>query len=91
MLLRRELFSPHLYSFLDFGGHCADKSSGVIDTPMVRGAGMQSAPQDLTMQRTPMNRIGQPEEVAEVICWLLCERSSYVTGIVHPVDGGWTA
>jgi len=78
-------------AFSILGGHCADTSSGVIDTPMVRGAGLQSAPQDLTMQRTPMNRIGQPEEVAEVICWLLCERSSYVTGIVHPVDGGWTA
>ena len=46
---------------------------------------------DQTAQRTPMNRMGQPEEVAEVICWLLCEGSSYITGIVHPVDGGWTA
>lgn len=58
---------------------------------MVRGARLQPSSTDGLMQRTPMNRIGQPEEVAEVICWLLCERSSYVTGIVHPVDGGWTA
>lgn len=64
---------------------------GVIDTPMVRGAGSTEGSMDGAIRMTPMHRIGQPEEVAEVICWLLCERSSYVTGIVHPVDGGWTA
>jgi NAD(P)-dependent dehydrogenase (short-subunit alcohol dehydrogenase family) len=91
MLSRRELFPVHLYSFSSFGGHCADTSSGVIDTPMVRGSGSIEGSMDGAIRMTPMRRIGQPEEVAEVICWLLCERSSYVTGIVHPVDGGWTA
>lgn len=36
----------------------------------------------------PMARIGRPEEVAEVILWLLSGRSSYVTGAIVPVSGG---
>jgi NAD(P)-dependent dehydrogenase (short-subunit alcohol dehydrogenase family) len=36
----------------------------------------------------PMGRIGQPEEVAEAILWLMSPRASYVTGAVLSVDGG---
>jgi NAD(P)-dependent dehydrogenase (short-subunit alcohol dehydrogenase family) len=64
---------------------------GPIDTPMVRKASGQSGSKERFTERTLMNRFGQPEEVAEVICWLLCEGSSYVTGHVHTVDGGWIA
>jgi NAD(P)-dependent dehydrogenase (short-subunit alcohol dehydrogenase family) len=60
----------------------------VIDTPMVQG-------EHINMERAisamPMKRIGKSEEVAEVVCWLLCEGSSFVTGSVHTVDGGWLA
>jgi NAD(P)-dependent dehydrogenase (short-subunit alcohol dehydrogenase family) len=71
----------------------ADDTSGVIDTPMVRG--LDTEIKDINIERTvsvmPMNRLGKPEEVAEVVCWLLCEGSSFVTGSVHTVDGGWMA
>jgi NAD(P)-dependent dehydrogenase (short-subunit alcohol dehydrogenase family) len=38
---------------------------------------------------TPMKRIGSPEEVAEAVIWLASPRSSYVTGTLMPVDGGY--
>jgi len=42
-------------------------------------------------QRTPMNRIGKPEDLAGPVCFLLSPSASYVNGITMPVDGGWTA
>jgi meso-butanediol dehydrogenase / (S,S)-butanediol dehydrogenase / diacetyl reductase len=41
--------------------------------------------------RIPARRFGQPEEVANVIAWLLSDESSYVNGAAIPVDGGLTA
>jgi NAD(P)-dependent dehydrogenase (short-subunit alcohol dehydrogenase family) len=37
---------------------------------------------------TPLKRLGQPQEVAEVATFLASERASFVTGAVVPVDGG---
>ncbi len=42
-------------------------------------------------QRTPMNRIGKPDDLAGPVCFLLSPSASYVNGITLPVDGGWTA
>jgi len=39
----------------------------------------------------PMRRIGQPDEVAEAVLYLLSDRSAYVTGTTLSVDGGMTA
>jgi len=36
-----------------------------------------------------MGREGKPSEVAELISWLLCDGSSYMTGTVQSIDGGW--
>jgi NAD(P)-dependent dehydrogenase (short-subunit alcohol dehydrogenase family) len=43
------------------------------------------------LEKAAMNRGGQPEEVAEVAAFLASDRASYVTGVVIPVDGGWSA
>lgn len=39
----------------------------------------------------PMQRVGNPNEVANAICWLLAQESSFVTGHVLNVDGGFQA
>jgi NAD(P)-dependent dehydrogenase (short-subunit alcohol dehydrogenase family) len=41
--------------------------------------------------QTPMRRMGQPGEIAEMVVWLCSERASYVTGVAYNVDGGWMA
>ncbi|MGE4306799.1 MAG: SDR family NAD(P)-dependent oxidoreductase [Novosphingobium sp.] len=39
----------------------------------------------------PMKRIGQPQEVAEAVVWLMSSRAAYVTGATLSVDGGMSA
>jgi NAD(P)-dependent dehydrogenase (short-subunit alcohol dehydrogenase family) len=46
---------------------------------------------DRLERRTPMGRIGTPQDVANAAAFLLSDLSAYVTGINLPVDGGWLA
>jgi len=43
------------------------------------------------VDHTPMRRIGAPEDLLGTLIWLLSPASSFVTGIVVPVDGGFSA
>jgi NAD(P)-dependent dehydrogenase (short-subunit alcohol dehydrogenase family) len=58
---------------------------GMVNTPMVHAmfGGTEFPPPPASLQRA-----GEPEEVAEVIIWLLGSESGYVTGSVFRVDGG---
>ncbi len=40
------------------------------------------------LSRTPMRRLGEPSEVADVVAWLASDAASYVTGEIVTVDGG---
>lgn len=41
--------------------------------------------------RSPMGRMGQPEEIAEAIVWLASHESSFATGSILTIDGGSSA
>jgi 3-oxoacyl-[acyl-carrier protein] reductase len=59
---------------------------GFIATEMVR-----SIPEKIIqnmVSRTPLGRMGSPEEVADVYVWLASDASSFITGTVISVDGG---
>lgn len=43
------------------------------------------------IDKTPMNRFGEPEELNGVVHWLISDASSFVTGTIVPVDGGFSA
>ncbi len=43
------------------------------------------------IEHTPMGRFGQPEELIGTIMWLLSDAARFVTGVVIPVDGGFSA
>ena len=43
------------------------------------------------IEQTPMGRFGNPPELLSTALWLLSPGSSFVTGVVAPVDGGFTA
>lgn len=63
---------------------------GAIDTPMARPTYTREVLAGL-MDRIPMKRLGEASEVAGLIEFLLSTKSSYITGTVMTVDGGFTA
>jgi 3-oxoacyl-[acyl-carrier protein] reductase len=59
---------------------------GFIETEMVRG--MPENIKAAMVSRTPLRRLGEPEEVAAAYAWLASDEASFVTGAVLCVDGG---
>ena len=64
---------------------------GVIDTPMTEVTRGNEAAIGKFMMHTPLGRVGQPEEVVGPALFLASGMSSYITGVVLPVDGGYLA
>lgn len=61
-----------------------------IDTPLVENLMKDEDYLKAVIERTPMKRIGKPEEVASLAAFLCMEKSSYITGQTIAVDGGFT-
>jgi NAD(P)-dependent dehydrogenase (short-subunit alcohol dehydrogenase family) len=53
--------------------------------------GKPTARADKILEATPMGRFGEPEELLGALLWLLSEATGFVTGVVVPVDGGFSA
>jgi NAD(P)-dependent dehydrogenase (short-subunit alcohol dehydrogenase family) len=65
---------------------------GSIRTPMLRAfAGGDEAALEKMGRRAPMGRLGEPEEIAEAVVWLLGPASGFVTGNCLAPDGGVAA
>ena len=60
---------------------------GVINTPMLSGVRPEMV--ESYIQQIPMGRLGEPADVANAVLFLASEESSYITGQVLPVTGGW--
>ena len=68
---------------------------GDTDTNLLKSEGEQLGIEAATWMREsadrPMGRVGRPEEIAQAVLYLVSDRSSYVTGVAHIVDGGGLA
>lgn len=64
---------------------------GGVNTPMGNSRGLPPEELASAFQRVPLQRIGEPEEIAQASLFLASEAASYITGAELAVDGGWGA
>jgi NAD(P)-dependent dehydrogenase (short-subunit alcohol dehydrogenase family) len=70
------------------GARICSVSPGMIDTPMGRQEYESQPAMKMLEDMTPLRRIGRPEELAAVVCFLMSEDASFMTGVDVLVDGG---
>ncbi|MEY3253988.1 MAG: hypothetical protein RL227_2961, partial [Pseudomonadota bacterium] len=76
-------------SLADQGVRVNAVAPGTIATELARSAVLTSdEAKARIMSRTPMKRLGEPEEIADVCAFLLSDAASYMTGEIVVVDGG---
>ncbi len=64
---------------------------GAIDTPMAASTKADPKVLEATLAMIPLHRMGKAEEIANTVLFLTSDASSYVTGSIVVVDGGWLA
>ena len=73
------------------GIRCNSVHPGFIDTPMTERSMSAPGNQEDRIRRTPLGRMGTPEEIAYGVLFLASDESSFVTGSELVIDGGVTA
>lgn len=74
-------FAPH-------GIRVCGVGPGTIATEIIKGAFTERAGMDAILSRTPLGRLGEPEEIASVVAFLASDDASYLTGETIYPDGG---
>ena len=64
---------------------------GMIDTPMIDPIKKDPQQEKAILARVPMQRMGQAQEVSNLVLFLASDESSYMTGSTVVIDGGWLA
>ncbi len=62
---------------------------GYVDTPIL--ASVPKDMKDAMANQLPIGRLGKDTEIANLICYLLSDEASFITGAIVPIDGGFTA
>lgn len=81
--------------FVDEGIRCNCISPARVHTPFVDDylaknyPGQEKDMYEKLANTAPMKRMGKPEEIAELVCFLLSDQSAFMTGCDYPVDGGF--
>ncbi len=68
---------------------CNAVGPAYIDTPLLESLDDKMIEQ--LIEKHPMKRLGTPEEVAQLVLFLSCDKSSFMTGGYYLIDGGYTA
>lgn len=61
---------------------------GSINTAMMTGVNSNPEAMERVLSRTPLKRVGDPKEIADVVAFLASDKASYITGETINVDGG---
>lgn len=62
---------------------------GYVDTPIL--AEVPKDMKDAMSNQLPVGRLGKDTEIANLICYLLSDDATFITGAIVPIDGGFTA
>jgi 2-keto-3-deoxy-L-fuconate dehydrogenase len=79
--------------FVGQGVRCNAICPGTVETPSLNqrlaDTGDYQAARQAFTARQPMGRLGRPEELAQLALYLASDESTFTTGQIHIIDGGW--
>ncbi|PWC37266.1 SDR family oxidoreductase [Azospirillum sp. TSO22-1] len=80
--------------FITQGIRCNAICPGTVQTPSlderIAAQGDLEKARAAFIARQPLGRLGRPEEIAALAVYLASDESSFTTGAIHVIDGGWT-